>query len=351
MSKKLGLFIIGSFFSIQVFAFEGFQFQHKDWYLVCDNTGTCRAAGYSKEAEYDNPVAVLFERKAGPATKVSAKVFYGSESTNFGDADSPNYPRREGDWDIYHLFVNGRDHDVVKTHLNQEQVNAILSVVTSSATIKFAKGNKEWQLSDSGASAIFRKMDEFQGRLKTPNAIVVKGKKDESTVYPEKAAPVVYNKAFQNKGVFLEQHSSLFKALFPLITNDVEARKECSLFDSDDFVESATIEKFSLDDTHSIITIDCWAGGYNITQAFWVINNFKPYEPQFIRTGGYYRNGEISLYVKGRGIGDCGSLDSWVYNGYIFVHTRAADTGLCRAISGGGIDPMPTLVSDVKLVN
>ncbi|MDU7869659.1 MAG: hypothetical protein E7J78_21350, partial [Pantoea sp.] len=25
---------------------QGFSFAHKDWELACDNTGTCRAAGY-----------------------------------------------------------------------------------------------------------------------------------------------------------------------------------------------------------------------------------------------------------------------------------------------------------------
>ncbi|WP_410488919.1 DUF1176 domain-containing protein [Aeromonas hydrophila] len=29
---------------------EGLSFQHKDWELACDNTRTCRAAGYSAES-------------------------------------------------------------------------------------------------------------------------------------------------------------------------------------------------------------------------------------------------------------------------------------------------------------
>ncbi|ENY3834599.1 DUF1176 domain-containing protein [Vibrio vulnificus] len=49
-------------------AFEGEGFQHKDWYLACDNTGTCRAAGYS-DTDSLNPVAVMFTREAGPEPK------------------------------------------------------------------------------------------------------------------------------------------------------------------------------------------------------------------------------------------------------------------------------------------
>lgn len=58
-------------------AFEGESFQHKDWYLACDNTGTCRAAGYSDIGSL-NPVAVMFTREAGPATPITAKVFLGT---------------------------------------------------------------------------------------------------------------------------------------------------------------------------------------------------------------------------------------------------------------------------------
>ncbi|MFN7751806.1 MAG: DUF1176 domain-containing protein, partial [Pseudomonadota bacterium] len=29
---------------------EGFHFSHKDWEVACDNTGTCRAAGYHEDS-------------------------------------------------------------------------------------------------------------------------------------------------------------------------------------------------------------------------------------------------------------------------------------------------------------
>ncbi len=28
---------------------QGMRFEHQDWELACDNTGTCRAAGYQQE--------------------------------------------------------------------------------------------------------------------------------------------------------------------------------------------------------------------------------------------------------------------------------------------------------------
>ena len=52
---------------------EPVSFEHQDWELVCDNTRTCRAAGYQDE-EVSAPISVLLTRKAGPCTAVTGQV-------------------------------------------------------------------------------------------------------------------------------------------------------------------------------------------------------------------------------------------------------------------------------------
>ncbi len=349
MHNKLGLFIFGLIISFQAVAFDGFTFQHKDWYLACDNSGTCRAAGYSDYNEYENPVAVLFERKAGPASEVTAKVFYGERSVNFGGSYESEATITEEERSIYHLFIDGKDFGAVKTYLNSNQVNNILSVVTRNTKITFGKKDGFWALSDSGASAVFRKMDEFQGRIGTQHAIVAKGNKSESQVYPAKAIPIIYNKAAKGEMQAVEHDSVLFKALFPLLVNDSKAQANCSAFDNDDFASDTRMVKANLGNGRSIVSLPCWMAAYNFADAFWIINDVEPYEPEFIRTGGYYSNGEISASYKGRGIGDCWSSESWVYYGEAFRLASSGDTGLCRAIAAGGIDVMPTFVSDVRV--
>lgn len=42
---------------------RGFSFAYKDWEVACDNTGTCRAAGYGATM---GEVSVLLTRSAGP---------------------------------------------------------------------------------------------------------------------------------------------------------------------------------------------------------------------------------------------------------------------------------------------
>ncbi|MBF4359577.1 DUF1176 domain-containing protein, partial [Vibrio anguillarum] len=132
-------------------AFEGESFQHKDWYLACDNTGTCRAAGYS-DTDSLNPVAVMFTREAGPATPVTAKVYLGDES------DFEPWPEQ------INLYIDSQDLGPIKHDiLTAMQVQALLAVVTKDSLIEIGDGKSNWVLSGNGASAVFRRMDEYQG--------------------------------------------------------------------------------------------------------------------------------------------------------------------------------------------
>ena len=58
--------------SLPALAETGVSFSHKDWEVVCDNTLTCRAAGYS--AEEGSGGSVLLTRQAGAGTAVSGEL-------------------------------------------------------------------------------------------------------------------------------------------------------------------------------------------------------------------------------------------------------------------------------------
>ncbi len=55
MSITFGLASISSW---SLAAIQGLHFLHKDWEISCDNTGTCRAAGYQSDQDIDQPVSV-----------------------------------------------------------------------------------------------------------------------------------------------------------------------------------------------------------------------------------------------------------------------------------------------------
>ena len=63
-------------------------FSYKDWGLQCDNTRTCRAAGYQNDEDGGNaPVSILLTRVAGPDQPVKAEVM-------LGQMDGPALPKQ-----------------------------------------------------------------------------------------------------------------------------------------------------------------------------------------------------------------------------------------------------------------
>ncbi|ELY3598847.1 DUF1176 domain-containing protein, partial [Cronobacter turicensis] len=59
-------------------------FNHKDWSMVCDNTGTCRVDAY--EADEGTGGSLLLTRKAGPDAPVTGQIRLG----DMNDDDKPS---------------------------------------------------------------------------------------------------------------------------------------------------------------------------------------------------------------------------------------------------------------------
>ena len=53
---------------------KGIGENYQDWDLVCDNTGTCRMAGYQEGDGSEHPVSILFTRAAGENAVVEGKL-------------------------------------------------------------------------------------------------------------------------------------------------------------------------------------------------------------------------------------------------------------------------------------
>lgn len=333
MSIRHAIYVLGlAVFSTN--AFEGESFRHKDWYLACDNTGTCRAAGYS---DYDslNSVAVMFTREAGPATPVTAKVYLGDRSK------FDNWPQQ------INLYVDALELGPVRNDtLTSMQTQAILDVVTKDAIIEIGDGKSNWVLSGSGASAVFRKMDEYQGRLDTPFAIVVKGEVAESKVTPAAAPPKLVNVGGDPTMKWLEPGSELYDRLLPQLRASYPEGGdffECERL----FEESPSIGIAKLNSGQLLVESSCWMAAYNYGSSYWLLNESATEPPKLLDiSGNSYADGVVFSSHRGRGVGDCMSFEKWLFDGRDMVLASRGDTGLCRGVAAGGIDPMPTRVSE-----
>lgn len=161
---------------------EGLSFQHKDWELACDNTRTCRAAGYSAEL---GGLSVLLTREAGAKGTLHAELAIAEV-----DQRAPAAPA-DG---LITLRINGEVLGIVKerTPFTQPQTAALVRAIKGTGKVVFEWNKHQEPLSGAGAYAIFLKMDEFQGRLNTSTALTKQGSLPTTTIPPALVAPVIH---------------------------------------------------------------------------------------------------------------------------------------------------------------
>ena len=325
------------------------QFSHGDWEIACDNTRTCRAAGYYIGRGEDDgepeplAVSVLLTRKAGPNAPVQGEVQFG---TYLDDDTAKSLPRTlaptmaiDGKA-LGKLTVPENDWTV---ELTPGQTQALLAALRRVSKIEFIHGPHAWRLSGAGAAAVLLKMDEFQGRIGTPGALMRKGAKPEGSVLPALAAPVVLVPALDDKPVDLPKDR--LAALRKALQVDEETCTETT--DIDGTPGAITVSRLS--GGKLLASMPCWRAAYNEGHAYWVVNAGPPYAPQLVTTSGSdYAGGTIGGSHKGRGLGDCWSFEEWTWDGRRFVQTSEGDTGDCRMVAPGGAWSLPTLVTTVR---
>ena len=152
----------------------------KDWEMQCDNTGTCRIAGYS-ESGSDKPASVLFTRAAGENTPVEGEVYLMSEK---------ELPNAE-------LLIDGKAHGQVVLDKNSgygklsgSQTQALLTAVKRGQSVTFRHQNETWMLSNEGANVTLLHADTFQQREGTPGAFIHIGN-EQKTVLAAQPKPVI----------------------------------------------------------------------------------------------------------------------------------------------------------------
>ncbi|QJT78986.1 DUF1176 domain-containing protein [Kosakonia sp. MUSA4] len=323
---------------------SGISFDHKDWEVVCDNTLTCRAAGYSAEEEASG--SVLITRKAGPDMPITVDVVLAEM-----DADE-TAPQA-----ALSLWIDGKSQGEIATEdndtwrLSDAQAHSLIDAVKGSAKVEFKGAAKPFVLSGDGAYAVLLKFDDVQGRVGTPGALSKKGDKAENTVTPAVAAPVI-QAAKVESGEDRALTAAEVNVLKPRLLAALPDNNECEglaspqepVIDGDN-----DITLTPLDRKHVLISALCWRGAYNEGYGYWVLDKALKGNPQFItNSASDYADGIISLGQRGRGIGDCWASAEWVWDGETFRKSSESTTGMCRYIRAGGTWDLPEFVTEVK---
>ena len=309
---------------------------HGDWQLVCDNTRTCRAAGYTAESQTIRS-SVLIERAAGPGSPLtlSWKVEVGESA-----AEEVRPPVQ--------LKVGALSLKAGQPTLNPEDSARLLAAMLNAPQLGFEKAGSRWRLPLGGLKAVMLKMDEAQGRLDTPGAVVRKGSRAEAEVLPALPAPRPRVMApLSTQAADAGLHKLMWAAV---------RERACweSLPDSENPSQSAE----RLDSRTWLLVRECSRGAYQGASMAWVVSTTPPFRPkpagfpssqkgdlQHELVGLEFNNGVVSSAAKGRGVGDCWVSAEWGWTGERFELLTESSTGLCRGFAGGAWE-LPTYVTE-----
>lgn len=343
----------------------GVFFDHEDWELTCDNTGTCRAAGYHSD-EGGPPISVLLTRAAGPGTPVQAELLLGGD---WDDSDATQLPAPQAialwidNRNLGRLRAAGGDNasrtgsdSGGSAALNAAQTAALLAALRRDSAIEARAGEETWTLSDKGASAVLLKMDEAQGRIGTPGALRRPGKRAEKDVPAARPKPIVQAArplpARPGDATFLQRHGEALRSALRKATGD----DDCDALhatDSED-PDAQALEIVRLTDRRLLVSSRCWIAAYNIGNGFWIVDDAPPFRPQLVTTSGseYTLDADRGVLAihdthKARGLGDCWSSETRTWDGTRFVLTESQHTGQCKGFAGGAWT-LPGWVSEVR---
>jgi hypothetical protein len=295
------------------------SFQHKDWALQCDNTRACRAVGYQAEGGDSEPVSILLTREAGPDTPVRVDLQVSTEG-----APSAALAIKVGTFVLPGL--QGDTPRVPASH-----VSRLLQELLKSDEATVSAGQTRWTLSLAGANAVLLKMDEAQGRIGTPGALVRRGTRPESSVLPPVLAPVV--SAMKPVPTRMDD-AALAKPLIAALDR-ASVDGQCN---GDDAFDPANVQVHRLTDRKVLLSVPCSMGAYNFSSLLWVANDRPPYKPELLQdVDGDFdpASGTVHSAMKGRGIGDCWWVREWQFDGRAFARTRESGDSMCRGFAGG----------------
>lgn len=318
--------------SCLAYGVEGIYFSHKDWEVACDNSGTCRMAGYYPEEMSDKPllVSVLFTRAAGKDAPILGEL------------------RAEGEQELksVHLQIGKQDFGEIQLEqvagtLSADQTNALLEALKGSENIKIYAPQfpqMEGQLSSQGVNAVMLKVDEFQGRINSPSALLRKGTTHQSVLEPQPIPQITVPKL--PEVTLLKEGSEDYQKAKRLLMTAVKG--ECENLGQFDIAVQ------SLNQENALLSTVCSLFAYNSNSINLLVSpNLQKVNKVLDTMGTYEGKGEISLSMKGRGLGDCWAFENWVWNGKAFQRSFQQPSGMCRGFAGGAWE-LPTYDSDVN---
>lgn len=298
-----------------------------DWAVGCDNGLACEAISLPPE-DWSAGNAALLTVRRGPGADGYLRVgLYVYEETR---ADRLTLSI---DGEIVASFADSGDA------LRFEATGDLLPLLAriangAEARLATADGEAFDRLSLAGSSAALRFIDDRQQRAGTRGAAVARGDRPDSTLPAPPAVPAVTRRLASDPD----------RAVAPLGDGRAMAlhlEHDCDGIDD----ELRRDDVLPLDDARELILISCWGGAYNFSDLAFVREGAtiaparfdRIYDwgegmdvPVLVNADWSAEDGILSTYAKGRGIGDCGTAESFVWDGAMFRLIERREMTECR---------------------
>ena len=294
-----------------------------DWAVGCDNVGDCEMASLGPEGGDFPAINLMLARTAGPAGPITvtlmpndglapkaapAGVAIDGKAVGgaFGGSDTPSVTGDTGAA-IAAAMANGR-----------------------ALAIRDGGGKTLATLSLKGASAALRYIDAEQGRAGTVTAIVAKGSQPAGSVPAAPSSPQIV--AVAPAGEPFAPNAAMIAAM--------KQQAQC------DDSAHGDVETHALGGGATLVLLPCSAGAYNLISAVFVVRDGKAAPARTDAPAGFtedgrldripmlvnsdFTDGVLSSFAEGRGLGDCGDRQDFVWDGNGFRLSHEETMGECR---------------------
>ena len=320
----------------------------KDWTVGCDNGLACQAVALMSEGLPEGALSIVAKRAEGVNGEFIIEM---SGATTESDR--------------FRVVIDGRIVDTGTLEVGSEtiKVSGVDAVKLARAMAKGkalrlvdGSGNMLGQASLFGAAAAFRYADAAQGRAGSRGAIIATGPKIPAA--KKATLPVIAGKK-------IKPTESLPDTAALVALSETSACAAERLGPTED---SAYSLGTGPNGAQALVLLNCGSAAYNFSVGVYVGQQDANEKWSFAPAKFDYNNtrltekGDLMLlvnaawdsasqsmssYAKGRGIGDCGSSHSYVWDGAMFRLTSATSMEECR----GSLDWIPVWRADVRLTD
>ena len=301
-----------------------------DWAVGCDNVRHCTAVSLMEMESGENQLTVTIARGGGQSDVARLSI------ANIED-------RKPGELSLVvdgivtlgSAEIQGED-DPFAIDLTAESIEKLKA--GRAVELRDVSGVSLGGASLKGVIAALLYMDDHQGRAKSETALIAKGAASRSNLPSPPPLPVVPNKLWPKGGTF---------TLTPKDISALQSRAGCDAEDG----QIGSSEAYRLDSRTWLALVPCGSGAYNFMAVPTLVTRGGisrkmkiaefDYSPGFTETGGPPvlvnaswdpATGQLSSYAKGRGLGDCGNAETYVWDGRRFRLISKIAMEECRGV-------------------